>query len=306
MSEDFHGLPTRSLENKHLHLEYLTSAGPRIVRLVLAGTSENLLAELPGLGIPTALGRYTLYGGHRLWHAPEATPRSYVPDDAPVSIEALPDGVRLTQPTEALTGIRKSLEIRLQPDRPAVTVRHRLVNEGVWPIELAPWAITQLPLGGVAILPQLTRPLDRDGLLPNRQLVLWPYTRWKDARLSFDDDAILMRADPQLPPCKIGYFSHQGWVGYLRNGVLFRKTFEPRPAAPHPDFGCNAEFYCCDQFIEMETLAPLTRLEPGQGVDHLETWQLVSGLSRSPSLAEIRQLVDEQPWPSDPNAAVLT
>ena len=30
MSNDFHGLPTRSLGNDHLTLDYLAEAGPRI------------------------------------------------------------------------------------------------------------------------------------------------------------------------------------------------------------------------------------------------------------------------------------
>ncbi|MER3405906.1 MAG: hypothetical protein C4289_12720, partial [Chloroflexota bacterium] len=158
------------------------------------------------------------------------------------------------------TGIRKSMELRLHRDRPAVTIDHRLENCGLWPVELAPWALTMLPLGGVAILPQTTVPLDTPGLLPNRYLVLWPYTRWADPRLEPHDDLVLLHAWRLLPPCKVGYLNRRGWIAYLRNGVLFRKVFQPHPAHAHPDFGCNAEFYCNDMFIEMETVAPLARL----------------------------------------------
>ena len=63
-------------------------------------------------------------------------------------------GVRLRQPTERTTNIQKSMELRLEPDRAALTVQHSLHNIGLWPVELAPWAITQVPLGGVAVLPQ--------------------------------------------------------------------------------------------------------------------------------------------------------
>jgi hypothetical protein len=41
-----------------------------------------------------------------------------------------------------------------------------------------------------------------------------------------------------------------GWTGYLRNGVLFLKRFEPKPALPHVDLGCSVETYCDDGFIE--------------------------------------------------------
>ena len=288
---DFHGLPTGELANRHLTLEYLRGAGPRIVRLALAGTNENLLVELPDVTIPTSRGEYYLRGGHRLWHSPEATPRSYLADDTGVGVEASGDVVRLVGPTEELTGIRKTVTIQLDADRPSVTVDHRLTNEGLWPVELAAWGITQLPLGGVAVLPQQVAALDGVGLGPNRQLVLWPYTRWADPRLQLADDYILLRADPLQPPCKVGYLNRQGWVAYLRGGVLFVKRFEPRADQPHTDFGCNAEFYCNDEFIEMESLGPLTRLEPGQSVDHRETWELLAVGKVNGTLEGVRDLV---------------
>ncbi len=277
MTDRFHGMPTRSIANQYLRLDYLASGGPRIVRLLLAGTAENLLAEVPDLTLSTPLGAYALIGGHRLWHAPEGMPRSYAPE-AGVEVEASAAAVRLTQPTETLTGIRKRVEIQLSADRPAVTVRHELRNEGVWPVELAPWAITMLPLGGLAILPQQVGALDAPGLLPNRHLVLWPYTRWSDPRLQLGDDYVLIRAEALLPPCKVGYLNRQGWVAYQRNGVLFVKRFGPRLGAPHADFGCNVEAYCGDRFIEVETLGPLARLEPGEAVAHVETWEVHPGV----------------------------
>ena len=143
-----------------------------------------------------------------------------------------------------------------------MTVSHELWNGGAWPVELAPWAITQLPLGGVAILPQPTEPIDSDGVMPNRHLVLWPYTRWHDPRLRLGDEHVLIEARPESSVFKIGYMNHHGWVGYLRAGVLFVKRFEPQPRAWHADLGCNAEVYCSDRFIELETLGPLCRLEP--------------------------------------------
>lgn len=42
-----HGLPTRSLSNRHLRLVYLAEAGPRIVRLFLAGTGKICWPSCP-------------------------------------------------------------------------------------------------------------------------------------------------------------------------------------------------------------------------------------------------------------------
>ena len=279
MSTDFYGLPTRVLDNGHVRLEYLAEAGPRIVRLFAAGSEENLLAELPTLKMNTPQGPYYIRGGHRLWHSPEAFPRSYLPDNAGQIVEELPDGVLLTQPVEPATGIRKSIEVRLAAGRASVTLTHELKNEGIWPVELAPWAITQMRLGGVAILPQQVGALDAAGLLANRQLVLWPYTRWADPRLEPGDDLILIRAQSLMPPCKIGYLNRHGWSGYLIGSTLFVKRFLPDVDLPHPDFGCNAEVYCCDLFIEVESLGALAKLAPGASVRHVETWELHTGIT---------------------------
>lgn len=275
---DFHGLPARRIASAHLALDFLAEAGPRIVRLFVGGSDENLLAELPDVKWETPYGEYHIYGGHRLWHAPEAALRSYMPDDSGLIVEQLSDGVRLSGPAEPVTGLRKRIEIRLHADRPAVTLRHELINEGAWPIECAPWAITQLPLGGVAILPQPAGPIDAHGLLPNRRLALWPYTRADDPRLHLRDDAIQVEGQAELPPLKIGHWNLHGWIAYLRGGVLFVKRFDPRADAPYPDFNSNAEVYCNDRFIELETLAPLERLEPGRTARHVETWEVHTGI----------------------------
>jgi hypothetical protein len=291
MASDFFGLPTRYLENRHLRLEYLAEAGPRIVRLTLTDLpGQNQLAEVPDIKLPTPIGDFSLQGGHRLWHSPEVVPRTYLPDDGGLVIEERPDKVRLVQPMEALSGIGKSIEIQLHDDRPSVILRHQLRNNGVWPVDLAPWAITMLPLGGLAILPQTVEPLDPSALQPNRQLVLWPYTRWHDPRLALADDYVLVHAEPRLPACKVGYLNRNGWCAYLRQSILFVKRFEPRTTVAHPDFGCNVEFYCGDRFIEMETLGPIARVEPGQSVEHVETWELHTGID-APATLEGAQAV---------------
>ncbi len=292
----FYGMPTRSIGNAHLRLEFLTRVGPRIVRLFLAGSDENQLAEAPDLRWETPFGDYHTWGGHRLWHAPEAFPRTYIPDDGGLTVKETPTGVRLCQPTEVPTGIRKCVEIHLHADRPALTLAHRLQNDGLWPVELAPWAITQLPLGGVAVLPLPCGPPDAGNLLPNRCLALWPYTVWPDPRLDLHTDYLLVQAQAHPSPCKVGYLNHHGWAGYVRGGIFFCKRFEPHPDRPHPDLGCNVEVYCNDGFIELETLAPLQRLEPGQTTTHVETWEFYPAPDMPPTVAGVRELVRALGW----------
>ena len=163
-----------------------------------------------------------------------------------------------------------------------MTITHTLINDGLWSVEFAPWAITQFRLGGKVILPMPVDKADPAGLLHNRQLSIWPYTHMNDSRVRWGDEFILFQADALLPPFKIGYFNPHGWMAYWVDGVLFRKTFDVRSGLPHPDNNCNCEMYCNHQFVELESLGPLTTLLHGSSVTHVETWELRDALDSLP------------------------
>jgi hypothetical protein len=278
----------RILKNNYLKIEYLTTS-LRIVGL-LPADKPNMLADLRNAApVSTPYGDFHFLGGHRLWHAPEAMPRSYIPDDGEITIIDLLDGVILEGRTEPGTVIRKQIEIRLAVDKPCATLTHTLINDGLWPVELAPWAITQFRLGGRVILPMPVGNTDPAGLLHNRQISLWPYTRINDPRLSLDDSFVLFKADGVLPPFKMGYFNSLGWIAYWVNGVLFRKSFDVHLGSSHPDNNCNAEMYCNDHFVELESLGPLKTMNPGASLIHIETWDIFYGLDSLPE--EMRQVL---------------
>ena len=271
---DFHNQPTARLENEHLILDYLRESGPRIVRLIPKALGENLLAETPEYVLPSPYGPFRLWGGHRLWHAPETAARTYIPDGDGLRVTGVQDSARLTC-DEPHTGIRKELTVTLHPNEAHIQLEHRLTNTGLWPVELAVWAITQFRLGGTAVLPT-PGPIDAEGLLPNRLLALWPYSRWDDPRFRPGDEAIEIVTQPIAQPFKLGYMNRAGWLAYRYAGVTFTKRWTPQPERPHVDFGCNAEVYTNDRHIELETLGPLTRLEPGEAVTHVEEWVVMN------------------------------
>lgn len=280
----------RTLKNDFFQLEILTNS-LRIIGLTPTGKS-NLLVEMSDADFPpiqTPYGDFHFHGGHRLWHAPEHMPRTYIPDDVELTITEKTNGLLLESPTEPGTGIRKQIEVQLAPDKPSVMLTHTLTNDGLWEVELAPWAITQFRLGGTVILPMPVGNTDPAGLLHNRQFSLWPYAQMNDPRIKWGDEFILCKADALLPPFKIGYFSPHGWLAYWLDGVLFRKTFEAHKALPYPDNNCNAEMYCNHQFVELESLGPLTRLAPGASVRHLETWEIQERLTSLPD--ELQKLL---------------
>jgi len=289
---DFYGYPIRRLSSKFLELDCLATAGPRIVRLKYKG-SDNLLAEVPEISIPTPYGDYRYLGGHRLWHAPESMPRSYIPDSEGLVVSDLPDGLVLDGRMEPGAGIHKRLEIHLHAEEARVILTHTLINEGLWDAELSPWALTMFRLGGAAILPNQGDGHTADELLPDRHFSLWSYSHISDPRLQMEDDFILIRAKGGLPPFKIGTFNPRGWTAYWLGDVLFRKVFAVTARLGYPDFDCNAEIYCDGHFIELETLGPLSKLAPGDSVSLCETWELYDSPEQSFLSARMIDLIKE-------------
>ncbi|MDI7276164.1 MAG: hypothetical protein QME94_09300, partial [Anaerolineae bacterium] len=182
------------LANDRIEVIATADVGPRIVHLGVPG-GENILGIMPEQAGLTGGDEWRIYGGHRLWHSPEVSPRTYYPDNAPVDVRIDGETLRLIPPLETTTGIQKEIDLTLIGDQPHLEVRHVLENKGLWAVELAPWALTVLAQSGLAILPQ-SQWAPPDGLLPNRVLVLWPYTDLRDPRVFWGTQYVLLRQDP--------------------------------------------------------------------------------------------------------------
>jgi hypothetical protein len=281
------------LENDALALWVTQSVGPRIIGLAWQG-GVNLFAELPDETVDCpGVGAFSFRGGHRLWHAPEDPRRTYIPDDTPITATDTENGILVAQPVEAQTGIQKSLTITLSDQDARVVVDHTLRNLGRWSVELAPWAITQLKPGGVAILPQATAPADKYGLLPNRHIALWPYTQINSPHIRWGDRYVFVEAKMRSGALKIGFPNPAGWMGYVIEDTLFVKHAAHQPDAVYFDRGSSSECYCNPRFLELETLGPRTNLVPGESVTHRETWTLYSGVSFRPDEVVVQEFVDE-------------
>ena len=119
--------------------------------------------------------------------------------------------------------------------------------------------------------------VDEAGLLPNCQLLFWPYANLADERLKLQNEYTLFKAE-SATAFKMGYFNSHGWLAYWLDGILFKKTFGAQTSAHYPDNNSNAEMYCNEDFVELESLAPLTQLAPNTSVEHVETWEIFDSL----------------------------
>lgn len=277
------------LTNGTVELVVTGDVGPRVIRFGFVDDA-NEFWEAPDLLGKTGGDAWVNYGGHRLWHAPEAEPRTYAPDNAPLTtVEAREDIVHFVQPIEISTGIAKVLDIRLDAEAAEVEVTHRLRNTNLWSVELAPWALSVMAPGGTAIIPLPPRGPHPENLAPNSRLVLWAYTDMTDPRWTWGERFVLLRQDSQATkPQKIGAFVPVGWAAYVRNEHLFVKTFDVAEGA-YPDLGVNVEAFTNTKMLELETLAPLVNLAPGAEVTYTEHWHLFDGVPTPTSYADVER-----------------
>ncbi len=262
--------------------------GPRLIRFGFVG-GVNEFAEFPDQLGKRGGEEWRIYGGHRLWHAPEAKPRTYYPDNEPVEVRILDDfTIELIQPTEKWTGVQKGIKVAMHPSEAQVAVTHILTNRNLWAIELAPWALSVMAKGGRAILPQPLFIPHGEKLLPARPLVQWHYTDMTDPRWTFGKRFIILRQDPTRPnPQKLGIANPDGWVAYANGDRVFIKRYRHVEGATYPDFGCSTEVFTNADMLEVETLGPLTKLESGESVEHVECWFLFRGTTLGESEDDI-------------------
>jgi hypothetical protein len=115
------------LSNGQIELIATTDVGPRIIRLGFAG-GQNLFHAYPETLGKTGGKEWQNYGGHRLWHAPEAMPRTYWPDNDPVKTEWDGKTLRLIPSAETGNGIQKEIEVTMDPKENSVKLVHRIIN----------------------------------------------------------------------------------------------------------------------------------------------------------------------------------
>lgn len=258
--------------------------GPRICRCAFVD-GENFFKEFEDFGQGSFLGedckfeddRFFNRGGHRFWLSPEAKPRTTYPDNKPVSYELTTNGAVFVQPMQEVNEVQLSVEVELSETDNKVKVTHHAKNVGYWPKEFSTWAISVSAQNGIEIIPQNTT---NTGLLPNRFLSIWPYTKLNDPRLSIGDKYIRLKQDPSIENAlKIGLMQEHPWAMFFHHGDLFIKTYEPVCGAKYPDNNCTYETYVCGKFIELETLGELKTANPGETNSHTETWYLYENVN---------------------------
>jgi hypothetical protein len=262
------------VSNGEVELIVTGDVGPRIIRFAFIG-GQNLFKEYADQMGKSGEEKFQLRGGDRVWKAPEDPTATWAPDNVPVEIQVTPTGLIAREPVEPLTKLQKEIEVSLAATGTNVKVMHRITNHSLFPLEFAPWALTMMAPGGMAVSgfpPRGKHPINLEATNP---LVMWAYTDLTDPRWKFTKKYLTLRQDPNNKEAqKLGMFNADTWAAYLLNGEAFVKRGKADSGKPYPDFGCSFETFTNHEFLEIETLGPLTKLQPGQTVELVEDWSL--------------------------------
>jgi hypothetical protein len=111
---------------------------------------------------------------------------------------------------------------------------------------------------------------------------MWAYTDLSDPRWKFTKKYMMLRQDPTNRQAqKLGMFNQDTWAAYILNGQAFVKRTSADAAKRYADFGSSFETFTNDEFLEMETLGPLTNVTPGQTAEQVEHWALFRDVTLS-------------------------
>jgi len=260
--------------NGEIELIVTGDVGPRIIRFGFVG-GQNMFKEFAEQLGKSGEEKFQLRGGDRVWKAPEDPVATWAPDNVPVQVIPTATGLIARAPIEPLTNLQKEIEIAIAPSGTTVTVSHRITNHSLFTLEFAPWALTMMAQGGIAVSgfpPRGRHPINLEATNP---LVMWAYTDLADPRWKFTKKYLTLRQDPNNKEAqKLGLFNPDTWAAYLLNGEAFVKRTKADASKTYPDFGCSFETFTNNEFLEIETLGPLTKLSPGHTVEQVEHWGL--------------------------------
>ena len=265
----------------------VTEIGPRVLGLSVAGGPNFLYVDKATVGKGQGDDEWHIYGGARVWVAPESQD-TYAPDNSPCSVDVTDGVFTALAPISERTRLQKRMTVSAQGGRFVLDMG--VTNHGGVLYSGAVWAIScVVPTGAMAF------PWGRGGIWDQKKICYW--SRWMDH--STDVTSGQYRPGPdmfQIKPTgeegKVGTGAPEGWIAYCREEGTFIKQHRVIPNAPYPDDNCSQQVYTCPDFMEMETLAPMTVFYPGEEIVHREVWTVSAEVVDSTDGVVLRRLLE--------------
>ena len=270
-----------SISNGVIEAYVTVDIGPRIIKFGYVNGQNFMCEEREELGglqdevFENFFGKgrkWENLGGHRIWMSPESYPETYLPDDRKVDYTVTEQGAIFNPLEDTEVGAQKTLEIKMD-NASNMQVIMKIKNTAKEDKEFAIWALSVCSKDGTLILPTNT---NDTGLLPNRAIVVWPYTDLRDERIYFGNKYVTIKQDRNATtPVKLGFDLNGGKAYYVKGDEILYKTYETKhPTAKYPDYACSFETYTNGAMLEFETLGELKNVKPGETSTHIENWTL--------------------------------
>lgn len=254
------------------HVALITvDLGPRIIWF---GTEEfNFLYEDVDRAVRNDAFDWKLYGGHRIWKSPELDD-TYVPDNHPIEFCETEGGAQFVQPAH-VNGLKAVLTAGFKDGK--FVIENKLEKVDGEPVNAALWALTVMRQNGTLYISTNTKDT---GLLPNRNMALWPYNDLTDPRFSSGETMMVLRQRPDIKRAfKVGVFLDDKRAFYATEGGLLSMTFSEgesnaKTDLGYTDFTSNFETYTSELILEIEGLTSVKKLEKGDWITMTETWEI--------------------------------
>lgn len=165
--------------------------------------------------------------------------------------------------------IKASRLIKLECDKPVVTIRQKIESIGNSSIPVTLWNISQ-----VARPDQVVLPVDAQSIFSQGYKVLNFDQPGTNVLVSCGKSIVLNAATPG--EYKLGSDAEQGWVAAVGKGYMVERAANKPCEAPYPDGGCRVECYVNSGlgYAEIETLSPERMLQAGECLENTLTIQL--------------------------------
>ncbi|NLF38453.1 hypothetical protein GX586_03350 [bacterium] len=264
----------------------IADRGPRILSLRVAGGGNLLFVDKEA---KMGRGAWRITGGHRVWMGPEAE-GTYAGDNAPCTVAVKRGALIVEAAVDPKTKLQRVLAISGAGG--AFSVKSIVRNTGDMLASGCVWALTCVRPDAKVLIPW-----GRPGEWNVRKICYWETwggsqtsnvasTQWKPM-------GDLFVIDPTGEQGKVGTTGYEGWIGAIfpSENATFVKQFVYQENATYTDEGCAIECYTCAKFIELETLAPMTIIHPGEEACHEERWIVRTGLANPARPALIRKML---------------
>ena len=275
------------LKNDRAEAFAIATPYPRVLAFRLKG-GEN----------PLHISREYEYIGVRSWFfEPTQIPESGLPALQPATAERTgARSVRLTAAPDDSSGLRLTMEIALDAERPILHIRHGFKNMRAEKRRIACWALNVIrPDAGVGVTPWRTG--------GRRSLLFWPNTDPNEAGIYLGLRALALdyRITPQNGWQKVGTNGDAGWIAFVWNETALKSTVAHVADAEYPEDGGTVTMFNSTsevfdgkpRFGEIENVGPLSELMPGDTLWMEQELELFTRIETNDPESWVEMLGDE-------------